>query len=318
MATQTISNIRRAAVNGSVVETMKSFWQRKLSRFGLLDLVVLVGILLYLLMTVIPLFMAFAFSLTNQNLLYKTSEFIGFDNYIDLLDDKSFIRSLWMTTRLSILVTLASNLGGLLIALMLNVRDRFHSALRTIFFIPQVLSAVIVSFIWKIILVDQGLLNGFLQQFGIVEKPIHWLGDPNIAFRSILIVVTWQMVGFCTVIYLASLQGIPKDLKEAAQIDGANRWQQFWNVTWPLLAPGVTINVVLLLIMTFKLYDQIAVLTGGGPGGRTETLSYYLIRIAFTGNQLGYGSSMAVVLFIATAIISALVVSNLKRREVEH
>ena len=94
MATQTISNIRRAAVNGSVVETMKSFWQRKLSRFGLLDLVVLVGILLYLLMTVIPLFMAFAFSLTNQNLLYKTSEFIGFDNYIDLLDDKSFIRSL--------------------------------------------------------------------------------------------------------------------------------------------------------------------------------------------------------------------------------
>ena len=269
-------------------------------------------------MTVLPLFMAFAFSLTNQNLLYKTSEFIGLENYVDLLDDKNFTRSLWMTTRLSFLVTLAANVGGLLIAMMLNVRDRFHSALRTIFFIPQVLSAVIVSFIWKIILVDQGLFNSMLLQVGLIDKPIHWLGDPDIAFRAIVMVVTWQLIGFCTVIYLASLQGVPKDLHEAAQIDGANRWHAFWHVTWPLIAPGVTINMVLLLIMTFKLYDQIAVLTGGGPGGRTETLSYYIVRIAFSGNQLGYGSTMAVVLFIATAVISGVVVTRLKRREIEN
>ena len=126
------------------------------------------------------------------------------------------------------------------------------------------------------------------------------------------------MLGFCTVVYLASLQGIPKDLTEAAAIDGANRWQRFWNVTWPLLAPGVTINMVLLLIITFKLYDQVAVLTGGGPGGRTETLSYYIIRIAFNGNQLGYASAMAVVLFVTTAVISGVVVGRLKRREIEN
>jgi multiple sugar transport system permease protein len=126
------------------------------------------------------------------------------------------------------------------------------------------------------------------------------------------------MIGFCTVIYLASLQGIPRELKEAAELDGANRWQQFSNVVWPLLAPGVTINMVLLLIMNFKLYDQVAVLTGGGPGGRTETLSFYIIRIAFSGNQLGYGSTMAVVLFITTAIISGVVVTRLKRREIEY
>jgi len=300
------------------MKALKSFWDQKLSHFGLLDLIVITGVLLYFLLTILPLFMAFAFSLTNQNLLYKTSDFIGFDNYIDLLDDKSFIRSLWMTTRLSFLVTLFANFGGLAVALMLNVRDRFHSALRTIFFIPQVLSAVIVSFIWRIILVDQGLLNSFLRNLGLIDKPIHWLGDPQMAFNAIVMVVTWQMLGFCTVIYLASLQGIPKDLMEAAQIDGANRWQQFRSVVWPLLAPGVTINMVLLLIMTFKLYDQIAVLTGGGPGGRTETLSYYIIRIAFTGNQLGYGSTMAVVLFITTGIISALVVSQLKRREIDY
>ena len=300
------------------MKALKSFWDQKLSQFGLLDLIVITGVLLYFLLTILPLFMAFAFSLTNQNLLYKTSDFIGIDNYIDLLDDKSFVRSLWMTTRLSFLVALFANFGGLAVALMLNVRDRFHSALRTIFFIPQVLSAVIVSFIWRIILVDKGLLNSFLSNLGLIDKPIHWLGDPQMAFNAIVMVVTWQMLGFCTVIYLASLQGIPKDLMEAAQIDGANRWQQFRSVVWPLLAPGVTINMVLLLIMTFKLYDQIAVLTGGGPGGRTETLSYYIIRIAFTGNQLGYGSTMAVVLFITTGIISALVVSQLKRREIDY
>jgi len=318
MAAQQMTTIQSEAKLKLLARTAKSLWQRRLSRVGVLELIVFLGILLYFLMTVLPLLMAFAFSLTNQNLLYKTSEFIGLGNYIDLLDDKSFTRSLWMTTRLSFLVTLAANLIGLMIALMLNVNDRFHNALRTVFFIPQVLSAVIVSFIWRIILVDRGLLNSFFQQLGLIEKPIHWLGDPDIAFLAIVIVVTWQMVGFCTVVYLASLQGIPKDLDEAAQIDGANRWQRFWNVTWPLLAPGVTINMVLLLIMTFKLYDQVAVLTGGGPGGRTETLSYYIIRIAFTGNQLGYGSTMAVVLFIATAIISGVVVSRLKKREVEY
>jgi multiple sugar transport system permease protein len=175
---------------------------------------------------------------------------------------------------------------------------------------------VIVSFIWKIILVDRGLLNIVLHQLGLIEKNIHWLGDPRIAFYSVVLVVTWQLIGFCTVIYLASLQSIPKDLLEAAQIDGANRWQQFRNVTWPLLAPGVTINMVLLLIMTFKLYDQVAVLTGGGPGFRTETLSYYIIRVAFSNNQLGYASAIAVVLFMITAIISAVVVTGLKKREV--
>lgn len=316
MATQQISDEQNKVKTGKFAKTMKSFWKLKLSRLGVLDLVFVLGIFLYFLMSILPLFMAFSFSLTNQNLLYKTSDFIGLDNYIDLLDDKNFSRSLWLTIRMSVLVTLFANAIGLLVALMLNVRGKFHSTLRTIFFVPQVLSAVIVAFIWKIILVDRGLLNAFLIESGIIDKPIHWLGDPSLAFLAIVVVVTWQMIGFCTVIYLASLQGIPNDLKEASRIDGANKLQQFWYVIWPLLAPGVTINIVLILIMTFKLYDQVAVLTGGGPGGRTETLSFYIIRVAFNGNQLGYGSAMAVVLFIATAVISGVVVSKLKKREI--
>jgi multiple sugar transport system permease protein len=300
----------------SIPRAVHSFWEHRLSRFGLLESIVLIGTLLYFTMTILPLFMAFGYSLTNRHLLFQTSDYIGLKNYVDLLDDESFIQSFKMTAKLSIVITIGANMSGLLIALMLNVQGWFHMSLRTLFFIPQVLSAVIVSFIWKIILVSRGLLNTFLLDAHLIDKPIHWLGKPDMAFWSIALVATWQMVGFCTVVYLAALQGIPKELHEAAEIDGANRLQRFRNVTWPLLAPGVTINMVLLLIMTFKLYDQIAVLTGGGPAGRTETLTYYIIRIAFTGNQLGYGSAMAVVLFVTTAVISGITVTWLKRREI--
>ena len=269
-------------------------------------------------MSIIPIFLAFYYSLTNLNLLYPASDFVGFENYVKLFKDFAFKRSLVTTFKLSIAITVSVNIFGLLVAMMLNYNDRFHSILRTLFFIPQVLSAVIVSFIWKIILTDRGLLNAMLEQIGLIDKPIHWLGLPSLAIFSIGLVVTWQLIGFATVIYLASLQGIPNELREAAHIDGANRWQQFANITWPLIAPGVTINMVLMMIIAFKLFDQVAVLTAGGPGGSTETLSYYIVRMGFTNNRTGYASAMAVVLFFIIAAISGVVVGYLKKREVEY
>ncbi|MFC1960605.1 carbohydrate ABC transporter permease [Chloroflexota bacterium] len=294
------------------------FWLNRLSNIELLGLIVWGGIALYALMSIIPLFLAFYYSLTNLNVMYPASDFVAFENYGKLFNDFAFKRSLSITFKLSVAITFFVNFFGLLVAMMLNYNDRYHSILRTFFFIPQVLSPVIVSFIWKIILTDRGLLNAMLEQIRLIEKPIHWLGLPNLAAFSLGLVVTWQLIGFSAVIYLASLQGIPNDLKEAAQIDGANRWQQFRNITWPLLAPGVTINMVLLMIISFKLFDQVAVLTGGGPGGSTETLSYYIVRMAFTNNRIGYASAMAVVLFIIIATISIVVVGFLKKREIEY
>ncbi|MCP4167195.1 MAG: sugar ABC transporter permease [Chloroflexi bacterium] len=293
-------------------------WRQRSSQIELLNLIVWTGIALYALMSIIPIFLAFYYSLTNLNLLYPASDFVGFDNYVKLFNDFAFKRSLSTTFKLSVAITISVNVLGLMIAMMLNYNDRFHSVLRTLFFIPQVLSAVIVSFIWKIILTDRGLLNAMLEQVGLIERPIHWLGLPDLATFSIGLVVTWQLIGFSTVIYLASLQGIPDDLREAAHIDGANRRQQFTNITWPLIAPGVTINMVLMMIIAFKLFDQVAVLTGGGPGGSTETLSYYIVRMGFTNNRTGYASAMAVVLFIIIATISGAVVGYLKKREVEY
>ena len=298
-------------------QTYYMSWRTRLSRVEPLSFLVWGGIALFTLMSIVPLFLAFYYSLTDLNLLYPSSDFVGLENYVKLFNDFAFKRSLATTFKLSISITIFVNFFGLLVALMLNFRDRFHSVLRTLFFIPQVLSAVIVSFIWKIILTDRGLLNVMLEQVGLIEKPIHWLGLPDMALFSVGLVVTWQLIGFSAVIYLAALQGVPNDLKEAAQIDGANRWQQFWHVTWPLIAPGVTINMVLILIIAFKLFDQVAVLTAGGPGGSTETLSYYIVRMGFTKNRTGYASAMAVVLFVIIALISSISVGFLKNREVE-
>jgi len=292
--------------------------RRWLGQIEWLNLIVWTGIALYALMSIIPIFLAFYYSLTNLNLLYPASDFVGFENYVKLFKDFAFKRSLVTTFKLSIAITVTVNIFGLLIAMMLNYNDRFHSILRTLFFIPQVLSAVIVSFIWKIILTDRGLLNAMLEQIGLIDKPIHWLGLPSLATFSIGLVVVWQLIGFSTVIYLASLQGIPNELREAAHIDGAGRLQQFANITWPLIAPGVTINMVLMMIIAFKLFDQVAVLTAGGPGGSTETLSYYIVRMGFTNNRTGYASAMAVVLFLIIATISGGVVGYLKKREVEY
>jgi multiple sugar transport system permease protein len=294
-------------------------WQR-IARQNVIEpfnWIVWIGILLYVVMSILPLFLAFYYSLTNYNLLYPASDFIGIDNYIELASDPGFLGSLKVTFIISISVTLAVNVLSLLIALMLNRQGKYFNLLRTLFFIPQVLSAVIVSFIWKIILTDRGLLNTLLQQVGLIKNAIHWLGLPNMALFSVGLVVTWQLLGFASVIYLASLQGIPHDLTEAASIDGASRWQQFWYITWPLIAPGVTINMVLILIIVFKLYDQVAVLTGGGPGGTTETLSYFIIRVGFVANRTGYASALAVVLFLVITVLSSFSVRYLKQREVE-
>ncbi len=288
-----------------------------LQKFGYVEYMVILGIVLYSVVFIFPLLLSFYYSLTDLNPLYSATHFIGLDNYRDMLEDTRFGTSLVVTIKMGIFIALGANIGGLVVALLLNHRGAFYSSLRTIFFIPQVLSAVIVSFIWSIILTDRGILNTVLVNMGLRETRIAWLGDPHLAVGSLITVVTWQLIGFCTVIYLAALQGIPKDYYDAAKIDGANRRQQFQHITFPLISPGITINVTLLLIMVFKLYDQVAVLTNGGPGGATETLSYYIIRLGFTANQTGYASALAVILFLTIAAASGIVVTSLRRREVE-
>jgi multiple sugar transport system permease protein len=290
-------------------------------RWGYINTVVLLGVLLYVAILVVPLFLAFSYSLTNWNLLNATSDFVGWQNYIRLASDDTFTSTLLFTIKISILVTFAANILGLGVAMALNRPGALTAFLRTVFFLPQVLSAVVISFIWGGMLTsDRGLVNTLLHQLQVLPLDVNipWLGTPDLAFLSVVVVCTWQSLGFCVVVYLAALQGIPQDLRDAAYVDGANRWQEFRHVIFPLLSPGITINVVLLLIIMFKLYDVVAVLTAAGPGGTTESLAYYITRMAFTANKIGYASTMAVVLFLCMAVVSATLGAFLRSREVEY
>jgi len=150
---------------------------------------------------------------------------------------------------------------------------------------------------------------------GIVDAPISWLGTPTLATMSIIIVVSWITIAFSTVVYTASLQSVPPELYEAARMDGANAFARFRNVTFPMIASGMTISVVLCLITTFKLYDVIAVLTGGGPAGSTQSTAFYLVTVAFTNNRFGYSSAIAMLLLVLTAATAYTVTAILRRRE---
>ncbi|MEA2026623.1 MAG: sugar ABC transporter permease, partial [Chloroflexota bacterium] len=285
-------------------------------RVSLLDVLAAGGLLLFTTFVIVPTLMSFSLGFTNQNPLYQASDFVGLDNYVEQLGDAALHRALKNTVLLTVAVTIGANLGGLILALLLNGTSRYFRSLRTVVFIPQILSAVIVSFIFTTILTNRGILNSTLDGVGLSELTRPWLGLPDLALGSIGFVVMWQMMGFTTVVYLAALQSVPNDLIEAAEIDGAGAWKRFRNVTFPLLGPGVTISTAIVLITTLRLYDHIAVLTGGGPGFRTESAVFYLLRMGFTNNRIGYASSIALVLLVIIGVSSGLIVAYLRRREV--
>jgi ABC-type sugar transport system permease subunit len=285
-------------------------------RITLLDVLAVGGLVMFTTFVIIPMLMSFSMSFTDQNPLLQSSNFIGLDNYEEQLNDKALHRALKNTALLTFFVTVGANVFGLALALLLDGTSRFFRGMRTIVFIPQILSAVIVSFIFTTILTNRGILNSVLDTVGLSDLTRPWLGLPDLALASIGFVVMWQMIGFTTVVYLAALQSVPNDLLEAAEIDGAGSWRKFRNVTFPLLGPGVTISTAIVLITTLRLYDHIAVLTAGGPGFRTESAVFYLLRMGFSNNRIGYASSIALVLLILIATLSAVVVRYLRRREV--
>ena len=279
--------------------------------------VALLAIGLYIAFLLYPIASSLLTSFTDRNPLRAESTFVGLDNYLRLFSDPRLLTSLRFTVVVVIVVTIVSNVVGLGFAMLLNRPSVGYRFMRTLIFIPQVLSGVIVAFIWRSILTQNGLLNSFLRNVGLVDQPISWIGTPDLALLSVCVVVSWATIAFATVIYVAALQSVPSELYEAARIDGATALGQFRFVTLPMIAPGMTISIVLCLIITFKLYDVIAVLTGGGPANATQTTAFYLITVAFTTNRFGYASAIAILLLVATTVIAYSLTGLLRRREAD-
>ncbi|MEZ0067330.1 ABC-type sugar transport system permease subunit [Streptacidiphilus sp. MAP12-20] len=272
---------------------------------------------LYVLFILVPVIMSAWQSLTDENPLLAQARFVGVANYTEMTHDSALAASLGFTLVLAGAVTVVANAAGIGFAMLLNKTSLSFRMMRTVAFLPQVLSGVIVGFVWRYILAQDGILNNVLVSTGIIGKPITWLGSPHLAMFSVGLVAAWVLTGFTTVVHLAALQSIPVELYQAAMVDGAGRWQRFRQITFPMLAPGTTISVTISLITMLKLYDIIAVLTSGGPADSTQSTALYIIQLAFTDDRYGYASAVAMLLLAVSAVIALSVTGLLRRREVE-
>lgn len=289
---------------------------RRVGGVGTFTLFGLPSLVLYGYVVLVPIGISVYHSLTNRNPFRPPTRWVGLDNYQKLLVDPGFWKVLTNTIVITVVVTIAANAIGLAVALLLDRRGWLYNLLRGVFFTPVVLSGVVVSVIWQAVLTDDGLLNSTLRGLG-VERPPGWLSDPDLALYTLCWIMTWQMIGFCVVVYLAALQGVPADLYEAAAADGAGPVEKFRHITWPLLAPALTINTVMLLISTFKVYDHVQVITNGGPGdGTTSTIAFDVIQTGLIGNRVGHASAVAVVMLVFVAVVATIVLRLLQRREV--
>ncbi|MFK3678031.1 carbohydrate ABC transporter permease [Microbacterium sp. NPDC090218] len=291
---------------------------RKWQSAGNFAIFVLPSLTVFTAMVFVPIVWTLAIGFTDERATRPKTSFIGFDNFVFLLTNPSFLQALGNTLLITVLVVGLTNILGLAIAMLLHRSGWLYNMLRSVFFTPVILSAVIVSVIWRSILVDDGLLNTTLISLG-VENPPGWLSDPSLAIYSVSSIIIWQMLGFAVVVYLAGLAGIPTELSEAAAIDGAGPVARFRAITWPLLAPSLTITTVMLMISSFKVYDQIAVLTNGGPGsGSTATIAFEVIQTAFVEQRTGMASAMAGIMLLVVAGANVIVLRLLQRREVTY
>jgi ABC-type sugar transport system permease subunit len=281
-----------------------------------LGLLAALALLLYLTFLVLPLLLSLRSSFTNENPLRGTGDFVGLRNYREMAGDSELRASLRVTLMLAAGVTLAANALGVGFAVLLNRTGLSYRVMRTVAFLPQVLSGVIVAFVWQTILTQNGLLSTVLVKLHILETPYPWLGSPTGALLSIGVVVTWVLSGFTTVVHLAALQSIPPELDDMAVLDGVRGLRRFHRITWPMIAPGTTISVTISLITVFKLYDIIAVLTAGGPADSTQSTALYIVKLAFTSDRVGYASAVAMLLLALSAVAALTVTGALRRREV--
>ncbi|MFC8680681.1 carbohydrate ABC transporter permease [Microbacterium ureisolvens] len=257
------------------------------------------------LLTLIPIVVLFYMAFTNWNVFGK-ADWVGLANFERLIGDGSFRISVVNTLYYSVLhipLTIAVSLG---LALLLNNKLRGVAFFRTAAFFPYITSIVAIAVVWNLLFSPEyGPINEFLRFIGI-QNPPGWLTSPEWAMPAVVIVGTWRDMGYYMILFLAGLQTVPRELHEAARVDGANVWQRFVNVTLPCLRPTMFFVTVMLTINSFKIFDLILVMTDGGPGQSTLVMSQFIYRKGFEESQFGYASAAAVALFFMCIIVTIL------------
>ena len=229
-------------------------------------------------------------------------DFVGLQNFVKIFQTPELIGSLWNTLILAFGFLVFTNIFGLLFALALNRSLKSRYVLRTLIFMPVVVSPIAVSYIWKFIFDYNGPLNQVMTAVGLPKQ--NWLADPGLAIWCVLVVMIWQNIGFVMVIYLAGLATVPIEMEEAAALDGAGPFSRFRLVVLPMIQPSVAIATTLTLIQGLRVFDQVVALTGGGPAGATQTLALEVYQQAFTYQQFGFGAALALVLSLLILLFS--------------
>ena len=275
---------------------------------------VIPGLIIFTIGLIVPLFLSLRYSVTSWDGMSAEKTFVGLKNYVNLFKDKEFIDACWFTIKFTIGNTIIQNVLALLFAVALDSGIRWQKVYRTALFVPCLISAIIVGFIW-------------LKMFSNVLPEINeWLGtninfllfgDSKTVLGGLLIANNWQWVGYWMLIYLAGLQSVPGDLHEAAKVDGANAVQRFFHVTIPMLAPAITICVVGITTGSLKVYDLLVSSTKGGPGRASTSIIYQTYTTAINGRQYGYGSAMTVTLVVVLLMVAMIQVKGLRKKEVQ-
>ena len=280
-------------------------------------LLILPAFILYTFTLVIPLLGGtFPNALTNWNLMKGTKQFVGLDNYIRLLQDKNFQQAIVFTLILGIVTIIFTNVLAFITAFFLSEKIFGGSISRAMFFLPNIISGVMVSYVWHFIFtraipdVGKMLSNHFLSN-------ISWFGTPGWAFAATTIVSVWQGTGFLMILYIAGLQTIPKDVLEAAKLDGCVGIKKIAYIELPLLMTTVTVNLFVSIANSFKAFDIPFALTGGGPGGSTQTIALDIYNDAFGSFRYGYASAKSVILFLMVAAVTLVQLWITRKKEVQ-
>jgi raffinose/stachyose/melibiose transport system permease protein len=285
---------------------------------GLLQQLVFVGpsTIFFTAIIVIPFLLGLYYSFTNWNGVSGEVTWVGLNNFKQILtNDPDFGKAFWFTVRFTVIGIIVTNLLGFFLAYFLTKPLKTRNVLRTIFFMPNVIGGLLLGFIWQFIFVKGFSALGDSTGWSFFNLP--WLGDATTAFWGIVIVFVWQTAGYLMVIYISSINNIPKDIIEAAEIDGASKLQILKSVIVPLVMPAVTVCLFLAISWSFKMFDLNLSLTKGGPFRSTESVALNIYNEAFQNNRYGLGTAKAIIFFIVVAVITSVQVKLTKSKEVE-
>lgn len=274
--------------------------------------------LFFTLFIIVPTLASVYYSFTSWDGLNPVVKFIGLANYKEIFTSARFGNALKNTVLLTVFISILENAMALILALLVDNVRWGKNFFRSAFYVPVLISGIVSGFIWKIMYnYNFGAINSILNSIGMGEFKQDWLGNPKLTLLMVGVVLIWKGAGYYMIIYLASLQSVPTDVVEAAAIDGASPWQRFKAITIPLISGAFTINFTLSLINGLKVFDQISVMTDGGPGFTTETIVYLLYKVGFNEGRQGFGTAVGIVLLFIIILLNAVQQKFLKSREVQ-